>query len=90
MHALMLCIDRYTVQGLADLIHQSAAEVRLWRTRRRRPRPIAQAAIFWLSAVRPAEVECLAPSVMALPPLKTDRELSQSVSQSSVMVVIDQ
>ena len=66
-----MLFERYGAQGLADLIHQSAAEVRLWKRGRRRPRPIAQAAVFWLAAVASAEVERLAPLVMDLPPLKS-------------------
>jgi hypothetical protein len=82
--ALLLCIDRYTVVGVAAMLRISSNEVQAWRSRRRNAKLQARAAVMMLESMSPAAVEDLHEYLMAQidvdQPLKAPK-VSQTLSQ---------
>jgi hypothetical protein len=57
--SLRICIDRYTVTGVAAVLRMSIEDVQAWRVGRRRAKPKAQAAVVLLAMAPTKAVEAL-------------------------------
>ena len=66
--ALLRCIDRYTVTGVAVLIGSSPIVVQLWRQGRRKAKHMPRRAVMLLDACPTEEVENLARVLTQIPP----------------------
>ncbi|HXC99796.1 MAG TPA: hypothetical protein VN048_10670 [Verrucomicrobiae bacterium] len=72
-------IDRCGTARTADLLLKSCWEVRAWKRGRRRPRPVAQAAVLALSKLTPRQIDELWDEMTTFELVKTDPKLSQKV-----------